>query len=222
MSDYSFLNDQLSKGTSIFGLRLWVVLGICVGAAIVIFLFLISLWFTSKRQNKATRCSNNNVKPTHNFTIPNVSKEIQEIRVDPSRHANPDLKLHQASNPDPHPESEPVLVLHSEKDSSPVSGRNRIHIEIGKDHRIAYPERGAGSGHGSGETRSGDQGMAIMAGPEVSHLGWGHWYTLRELEESTNDFAAENVIGEGGYGIVYRGVLGDNTKVAVKNLLNNR
>jgi len=30
------------------------------------------------------------------------------------------------------------------------------------------------------------------------------------------------VIGEGGYGIVYRGLLEDNTNVAVKNLLNNR
>ncbi|KAK6278263.1 hypothetical protein POUND7_018586 [Theobroma cacao] len=219
MSDYSFLNDRLSKRTSIFGLRLWVVLGICVGAAIVIVLFLISLWFTSKRQNKATTSSNNNVKSTHNSTIPNVSKEIQEIRVDPSRHSNPDSKLHQTPNPDPLPESEPVLVLHAEEDSSPVSGRNRIHIEIGKDRRIAYPEGGAGSEHGSGEVRSGDQRMAVM---EVPHLGWGHWYTLRELEESTNGFAAENVIGEGGYGIVYRGVLEDNTKVAVKNLLNNR
>ncbi|KAF5204295.1 Receptor-like kinase lip2 [Thalictrum thalictroides] len=56
----------------------------------------------------------------------------------------------------------------------------------------------------------------------VSHLGWGHWYTLRELEDSTNEFADENVIGEGGYGIVYRGLLKDNSYVAVKNLLNNR
>ncbi|XVF39903.1 hypothetical protein PTKIN_Ptkin01aG0070200 [Pterospermum kingtungense] len=224
MSDYSFLNDQLSKRTSIFGLRLWVVLGICVGAAIVIVLFLISLWFTSKRQNKATGGTNSssNVKPTHNSVsvIPSVSKEIQEIQVDPSRQSNPDLKLHQVSNPDPLPEH--VLVLLPEEDGSPVSGHNRIHIEIGRDHRIAYPERGAGSGHGSGEGRCGDQGMTIMAVPEVSHLGWGHWYTLRELEVATNDFAAENVIGEGGYGIVYCGVLEDNTKVAVKNLLNNR
>ncbi|OMO78873.1 hypothetical protein CCACVL1_14029 [Corchorus capsularis] len=223
MSDYSFLNDQLSKRTSIFGLRLWVVLGICVGAAIVIVLFLISLWFTSKRQNKATGGSSNSVKPTHNSTIiPSVSKEIQEIRIDPSRHSNVELKPHQVSNPDPLPESESALVLHSEEENSPVSARNRIHIEIGKDHRIAYPERGTGSGHGSGEARSGDQSMAIMAVPEVSHLGWGHWYTLRELEESTNGFAAENVIGEGGYGIVYSGVFEDNTRVAVKNLLNNR
>ncbi|XP_052308915.1 probable serine/threonine-protein kinase At1g01540 [Populus trichocarpa] len=57
---------------------------------------------------------------------------------------------------------------------------------------------------------------------DVSHLGWGHWYTLRELEVATNSFAHENVIGEGGYGIVYHGVLEDNTEIAVKNLLNNR
>ncbi|MBA0605168.1 hypothetical protein Godav_017772, partial [Gossypium davidsonii] len=59
-------------------------------------------------------------------------------------------------------------------------------------------------------------------GPEVSHLGWGRWYTLRELELATNGLCEENVIGEGGYGIVYSGVLTDGAKVAVKNLLNNR
>jgi hypothetical protein len=35
-------------------------------------------------------------------------------------------------------------------------------------------------------------------------------------------FADENVIGEGGYGIVYHGVLENGTQVGVKNLLNNR
>ncbi|KAG9138581.1 hypothetical protein Leryth_012923 [Lithospermum erythrorhizon] len=95
----------------------------------------------------------------------------------------------------------------------------RIHVEVGKGYRITYPERvgqGNGSGHGSG-----DQGGGISV-PEVSHLGWGHWYTLRELEEATNCFDDENVIGEGGYGIVYRGVFEDQSRVAVKNLLNNR
>lgn len=59
-------------------------------------------------------------------------------------------------------------------------------------------------------------------GPEVSHLGWGRWYTLRELEAATNGLCEDNVIGEGGYGIVYSGVLVDGTKIAVKNLLNNK
>ncbi|XP_044487988.1 probable receptor-like serine/threonine-protein kinase At4g34500 [Mangifera indica] len=53
-------------------------------------------------------------------------------------------------------------------------------------------------------------------------IGWGRWYTLRELEIATRGFAEENVIGEGGYGIVYRGVLQDGSIVAVKNLLNNK
>lgn len=204
MSEYrvAFLNDQLSKHTSIFGLRMWVVLGICVGAAIVLVLFLVSLWFTSKRNNKQKSC--------HKPTIPNISKEIQEIRVD--------SKLNQAPNPNPLTKSDPFAV----EEGSPVgSHQKKIHIEIGKDHRISYPERGGGGG-GDGEGRSGDQGSCSIAAPEVSHLGWGHWYTLRELEVSTSGFAPENVIGEGGYGIVYRGLLQDNTLVAVKNLLNNR
>ncbi|GJM89912.1 hypothetical protein PR202_ga06139 [Eleusine coracana subsp. coracana] len=57
--------------------------------------------------------------------------------------------------------------------------------------------------------------------PEFSHLGWGHWFTLRDLEHATNRFSKENVIGEGGYGVVYRGKLVNGNEVAVKKLLNN-
>ncbi|KAL8255326.1 hypothetical protein R6Q59_033547 [Mikania micrantha] len=56
----------------------------------------------------------------------------------------------------------------------------------------------------------------------LSNLGWGRWYSVNELEIATSNFAVENVIGEGGYGIVYRGVLRDGSVVAVKNLLNNK
>ncbi|CAI9763627.1 unnamed protein product [Fraxinus pennsylvanica] len=206
----AFLSDELSKRTSIFGLRLWVIVGICVGAAIVIFLFLISLWITSRRNsNKKT------LLLTHkNSNIPKVSREIQEIRVDPSRNpeTNPKLLL---------PAPGPKLQL---PEPGPVEDQ-KIHVEIGKGHRIACPEKvgqGSGSGHGSGEARPLAESGAGMAVPEVSHLGWGHWYTLRELEEATDGFANDNVIGEGGYGIVYHGLMEDKTRVAVKNLLNNR
>ncbi|XVF57644.1 hypothetical protein PTKIN_Ptkin06aG0222000 [Pterospermum kingtungense] len=57
--------------------------------------------------------------------------------------------------------------------------------------------------------------------PEFSHLGWGHWFTLRDLELATNRFSKENVLGEGGYGVVYRGQLINGTPVAVKKILNN-
>ncbi|OIS96176.1 PREDICTED: probable serine/threonine-protein kinase At1g01540 [Nicotiana attenuata] len=199
----AFLNDELSKKTSIFGLHLWVVVGIIVGAAIVLLLFLISLWYTSKRNS------------TNPQIPPNISTEIKEIRVDPSR------TLPQKPDPLPEPEKEPL------NNSGGGGYQQRIQIEIGsgngKGHLVKFPDRvgsGGGSGQGSGEVRSGEQGS--IAAPEVSHLGWGHWYTLRELEIATNFFAHENVIGEGGYGIVYRGVMEDNSSVAVKNLLNNR
>ncbi|KAI8564881.1 hypothetical protein RHMOL_Rhmol03G0217300 [Rhododendron molle] len=47
------------------------------------------------------------------------------------------------------------------------------------------------------------------------------WYTAREIEVATNGFADENVIGSGDFGIVYRGVLFDGMRVAVKKLLHD-
>ncbi|KAL0857378.1 hypothetical protein Bca101_062532 [Brassica carinata] len=57
--------------------------------------------------------------------------------------------------------------------------------------------------------------------PEGSHIGWGHWFTLRDLQLATNHFSKENIIGDGGYGVVYHGTLANKTPVAVKKLLNN-
>lgn len=53
-------------------------------------------------------------------------------------------------------------------------------------------------------------------------LGWGKWYSVEELEMATAGFCENSVIGKGGYGIVYRGVLPDLSVVAVKNLLDNK
>lgn len=225
MSDHkaSNMNDQLSKPTSIFGLKLWVVLGVCVGAAFVLLLVLISLcWLAAKRSR---------TKTLRRTTIPIVSKEIQEIRIDHARTHNHHNESKQGraqtqrvpfSEPDTVPGIERQALLPPSEEESPM-GYHKIHIDIGKDHRISYPERfgRSSSSHGSGEGRGIDHPVPTVV-PEVSHLGWGHWFTLRELEASTNSFADENVIGEGGYGIVYHGVLEDKTEVAVKNLLNNR
>ncbi|KAF3340138.1 receptor-like serine/threonine-protein kinase [Carex littledalei] len=52
--------------------------------------------------------------------------------------------------------------------------------------------------------------------------GWGRWYSIEELEMATDGFCENSVIGKGGYGIVYRGVLPDFSVVAVKNLLDNK
>lgn len=74
------------------------------------------------------------------------------------------------------------------------------------------------------EVKKGDgEGSGSKSGAEMmGHIGWGRWYSLSELEEATDGFVQWNVIGEGGYGVVYRGVLPDFTVVAVKNLLNKK
>ncbi len=80
-----------------------------------------------------------------------------------------------------------------------------------------------GSGGGGGEDRlsySGSGDSNPIQPP--TDLGWGQSYSLQEIEIATNGFADETLLGEGGYGIVYRGELPDGTLVAVKNLLNNK
>ncbi|WRX09085.1 hypothetical protein QQP08_001572 [Theobroma cacao] len=68
--DAAFVNTELSKPTSIFGLRLWVVIGILLGSLIVLTLFLLSLCLTARRKSRRHQ----HVDPT-----PPISKEIQEI-----------------------------------------------------------------------------------------------------------------------------------------------
>lgn len=45
-------------------------------------------------------------------------------------------------------------------------------------------------------------------------------YTFDQIKSATNGLSAQNIIGRGGYGNVYRGVLQDGTEVAVKRFKN--
>ncbi|KAM7269835.1 hypothetical protein ACFE04_025332 [Oxalis oulophora] len=53
--------------------------------------------------------------------------------------------------------------------------------------------------------------------PEV-RLGHLKRYTFKELRSATNHFNSKNIIGTGGFGIVYKGCFNDGTVVAVKRL----
>ncbi|XP_061367026.1 proline-rich receptor-like protein kinase PERK8 [Gastrolobium bilobum] len=44
------------------------------------------------------------------------------------------------------------------------------------------------------------------------------WFTYEELIQATNGFSAQNLLGEGGFGCVYKGFLIDGREVAVKQL----
>ncbi|GFZ21658.1 protein kinase superfamily protein [Actinidia rufa] len=128
--------------------------------------------------------------------IPTITKEIKEIRVDRNSAYNYGdfLALHDNfsdKDSDKHPMNLSVEMTKNAETSSQPLS-----------HPITSPSPLSGL-------------------PELSHLGWGHWFTLRDLEIATNRFSKDNVICEGGYGVVYQGNLVNGTPVAVKKLLNN-
>lgn len=43
-------------------------------------------------------------------------------------------------------------------------------------------------------------------------------FQFRELQIATNNFSSKNILGKGGFGNVYKGILQDGTLVAVKRL----
>lgn len=43
-------------------------------------------------------------------------------------------------------------------------------------------------------------------------------FSLRELQIATSNFNPKNIIGQGGFGVVYKGLLSNKTAIAVKRL----
>lgn len=246
MSGGGFLDAQLSERTSIFGLKLWVVIGIGVGVFIVLILFFLCLWLSSRSKSRKVS------ERTPSITIPIVSKEIN---VDHVRNPSPPLSG-LAGHADNSSDMEKDLAGTKHKGSPNFD----VDLEKGEKCRQTLWKMVGEEGHSDASSKAtvdkaivlegerkglltGEKGSSVSGDshsrefyasafsnvstssatvPEVSHLGWGHWYTLRDLELATNFFAHLNVLGEGGYGIVYRGQLPDGSLIAVKNLLNNR
>ncbi|XP_068329891.1 probable serine/threonine-protein kinase At1g01540 [Pyrus communis] len=53
--------------------------------------------------------------------------------------------------------------------------------------------------------------------------GWGgNKFSLKELEVAANGHSKQNLIDKGDYGVVYHGILSDNTCAAVKRLVSDR
>ncbi|ONK68379.1 uncharacterized protein A4U43_C05F10810 [Asparagus officinalis] len=215
------LNVELSQKMPVVGLKLWVLICICVFALIVAALSIISVWVACRRKTRRT------YDKFPLFQIPDVSKEITVDRVSGHTLAQ---SFHDREGPYSHDNF-------SDKDSR----KTLAHLTMSKSSDAdnlsqcssVYHVDRAGSSHSgddgsSGATRRPPYSPHLLVSaspliglPDGSHLGWGHWFTLRDLEYATNRFSKENVIGEGGYGVVYRGRLINGTEVAVKKLLNN-
>lgn len=190
---------------SILGVKLYVLLLIC---ALLVFLLVVGvlvlakrnrwwrIWDIGKNRNKSKNKKSCGI-------IPLVSKEIKAL---------------DEENDD-------------EFDCESGNGKKMGDILNVRNTKIEELKKGV-SGEESCFDGSSSGGSKLSAAPAsstvsvdiqvVQNIGWGRWYSFKELQDATNGFDRDSVIGEGGYGIVYRGVLDDGSVVAVKNLLNNK
>lgn len=220
----SDLNAELSKNVGGLGIKVWEFIGIIVGLLIVIILFVLTYYLTSQKKLRRAQ------ERLPLSQIPTVSKEIKEVRVE------------QVSTEEFAPRDGILLTIH-DKSSDKESDRVLVHLGMPKAKNADTSSQSGSFRHIDKDicgSQSGEEGSSgtfasykpssshpitapspLSGLPEFSHLGWGHWFTLRDLELATNRFSKENILGEGGYGVVYRGQLINGTQVAVKKLLNN-
>ncbi|KAI4298346.1 hypothetical protein L6164_031919 [Bauhinia variegata] len=167
---------------------------IAIGVLLLIVVAIVLLIFICIRRNRRSTKRRMRVKHSSG-TIPLVSKEIVEVK---------DLDLTQDC------EQAELKIENVDTKKKKEEAQAEVKVDIGR--------RGKGGG-GETDVSGGNRSEVPVDDPNI---GWGRWYSLNELELATHEFADQNVIGEGGYGIVYRGVLQDGSVVAVKNLLNNK
>lgn len=74
--------------------------------------------------------------------------------------------------------------------------------------QISAPNNGSGSGSTNAYSPHGSGGLGNSR----------PWFSYEELVRITNGFSDENLLGEGGFGSVYKGTLIDGRDVAVKQL----
>ncbi|CAI9119052.1 OLC1v1020716C1 [Oldenlandia corymbosa var. corymbosa] len=217
----SGLNFEFSKRTHIFHLRVWVLVAIFIGIFCGTILLLLPFCLSRKKSKK--KGSLQAALPV--TQIPAVSKEIKIDQQQPIvKHyvsSSNDMDLLALALQEKFNEKDSVRLLSSEKAGNDAdnSSQSDYFNTLEKDGNVEYE---------SGEKRGVmyhshpvHVASPLSGLPEFSHLGWGHWFTLRDLEIATNKFSKQNIIGEGGYGVVYRGQLINGTPVAVKKILNN-
>ncbi|KAJ8767381.1 hypothetical protein K2173_017425 [Erythroxylum novogranatense] len=184
------------------GIQLWVIIVVCLGVVCVAVL-VVSLWFSFRKRSR----SPTSLLPMSR--VPKVSEEIKEIVMDEGSFVSLNDRLSDK-------ESEKVLI--QSENGEDTGSFNRLEKEgaqLGEEGPTGRPSFYKPSSHHLSAPSPPLSGL-----PQFSHLGWGHWFTLRDLQVATDRFSKDNIIGDGGYGVVYRGLI-NGTPLAIKKLLNN-
>ncbi|CAM6038024.1 unnamed protein product [Sphagnum compactum] len=200
---------ELSRTTNVFGLKLWTV--ITVSAVAVIFVTIVVIFWllcSSSSSPRSPKCSSSRHRK--------VSGEDSMLQRQDELHRHVLL---------PGKQQQPQQNVAALQQVS-AEGNCRLWVDAQtppprKQEQEQDSRRDGSAGGGEDRLSYSGSGDSNPIQPPTD-LGWGQSYSLREIEIATNGFADETLLGEGGYGIVYRGELPDGTLVAVKNLLNNK
>lgn len=182
-----------------FGLKIWQETAIALFIITILSVLSFCLVWRKKSRRSKTLLSLPIIQ------TPPVSKEIKEVRIEHVSSFDPREKNSNESD---------KFLLNSDMDKKRENGVSSSRSGSGEEGSLCVANRSSSSLYDMATP-------SPLSGLPESHLGWGHWFTLRDLEVATNRFSKENVIGEGGYGVVYRGVLSNGTHVAVKKILNH-
>ncbi|URE38699.1 STYKc [Musa troglodytarum] len=211
------LAEHLSQKIGPFGLKMWEMIGISFGVLLfcALLLLVMCVWIQNRRRYRRA----SGYLPT--TQIPAFSRDIKEVPVEKSiKDDSALLRIYDGySDNDSNKGADISKLEHGDSNSDSDSFR---YVE--KDTSSKSAEAGSTEIVDGNRQHSAHPLVApsqFSGLPEFSHLGWGHWFTLRDLQIATNWFSKDNVLGEGGYGIVYRGQLVNGTPVAIKRLLNN-
>ncbi|CAH1454522.1 unnamed protein product [Lactuca virosa] len=215
------LKKEMTEEIPALNLEVWHLIAIFVALSIVIVLSL--LWCYTFSKKKSKNIKDRRLPITQKPTV--VSAEIKDIRVDQN-------SANTLTGQDANPNSHTLWDKFSDKDKDSDKLLTRPSVDkskfgdnssqSGSFNHLDKEEMGLDSGEKGRSSSHPMSGSSPLSGlPEFSHLGWGHWFTLRDLEVATNRFSKDNVVGEGGYGVVYRGHLVNGSPVAIKKILNN-
>lgn len=187
------------------GLKIWQAIVIAIALFTIVILSVLSFCLIWKKKSRKSKTLSLPIIQT-----PVVSKEIKEVRIE---------HVSTSSNFDPQDENNnesDKFLLNLDMEKKTENGLSSSRSGSGKKGYLCVANRSSSSLY-----EMATPSPSPLSGLPESHLGWGHWFTLRDLEIATNRFSKENVIGEGGYGIVYRGELVNGSHVAVKKILNH-
>ncbi|KAB5516851.1 hypothetical protein DKX38_027499 [Salix brachista] len=191
----SSIDTKLSKHTSFFGLRLWVLVLVLIAVFTLVFLVIMAACFICLCRRKS--------KP-FNAHLRRLSSPIS-MKGFLNSYTTPSKDKSLLSN----------RILEVEMDIE----------KLDHHHQIMLTDQCSNVSTGVttqwSVTGVADLDPTARYSSAVPDIWRGNRIALKEIEVVTDGFADKNMIGSGDYGVAYRGVLLDTARVAVKRLLSN-